>query len=80
LRAFPGVTPAIAAEFDRTFRIVRALPCDVPLGDHAAQYGMSAKYAKLAPGAPNPFFDRAHCLDEADIQEAMYRALVAEPK
>jgi metallo-beta-lactamase class B len=80
LRAGANVTPAIAAEFDRTFRIVRALPCDVPLGDHPAQYGMSAKYAQLAPGAPNPFADRAHCLDEADIQEAMYRAILAEQK
>jgi metallo-beta-lactamase class B len=80
LRAPREVTPAIAAELDRTFRIVRELPCDVPLGDHPAEYGMSAKYAKLKPGAPNPFVDRAHCLDEADIQEAMYRAILAEPK
>ena len=80
LRAGAEVTPAIAAEFDRTFRVVRALPCDIPLGDHPAEYGMSAKYAKLAPGAANPFVDRAHCLDEADIQEAMYRAILAERK
>src|SRR5215467_4105768 len=44
LRAPSEVTPVIAAEFDRTFRIVRALPCDIPLGDHPAEYGMSAKY------------------------------------
>ena len=25
---------AIAAEFDRSFKLVRTLPCDVPLGDH----------------------------------------------
>src|ERR1700674_2435584 len=44
LRAGGAVTPAIAAELDHSFAVVRALPCDVPLGDHPAQYGMEAKY------------------------------------
>jgi len=79
LRAGADVTPAIAAEFERTFRLVRSLPCDVPLGDHPAEYAMPSKYEKLG-GAANPFVDRMHCLDEADIQEAMYRAILAEKK
>jgi hypothetical protein len=32
----------------------------------------------LAAGKPNPFIDKANCLAEADIQEAMYHAVVAE--
>jgi len=75
LRAPAAITPAIAAEFDRTFPLVRRLPCDVPLGDHPAEYDMQTKYAKLAAGGPNPFVDKAGCFAEADIQEAMYRAL-----
>jgi metallo-beta-lactamase class B len=78
LRAGGTITPAIAAEFDRTFPAVRALPCDVPLGDHPAEYGMQAKYARVAAGAANPFIDRAHCFAEVDIQQAMYRASLAE--
>ena len=78
LRAGGAVTPAIAAELDHSFAVVRALPCDVPLGDHPAQYGMNAKYAKLKSGGPNPFVDKANCLREADIQEAMYHAVVQE--
>jgi len=80
LRAGGTVTPAVAAEFDRTFPLVRALRCDVPLGDHPAEYDMQAKYKKLTAGAPNPFVDRAHCLAEADVQEAMYHAIVEEQK
>jgi metallo-beta-lactamase class B len=80
LRAGGAVTPAIAAELDHAFTVVRALPCDVPLGDHPAEYDMQAKYAKLAAGAANPFIDKAHCLAEADIQQAMYRAVVEEQK
>src|ERR1700688_3106378 len=47
LRSPAVLTPAIVSEFNRSFKLVRSLPCDVPLGDHAAQYGMQAKYAKL---------------------------------
>jgi len=78
LRAPGNITPAIEAEFTRTFKIFRALPCDVPLGDHPAQYNMHAKHAKLQPGGPNPFIDPANCTHEADIQEAMYRAALAQ--
>ena len=43
-RAPGNVTPEIENEFNRTFTIMRSLPCDVPLGDHPAQYNMTAKY------------------------------------
>ena len=77
----PGtVTPAIETEFDRTFKVLRSLPCDVPLGDHPAQYNMMAKHARLKAGAPNPFVDAANCWLEAEIQEAMLRAQVKMQK
>jgi len=78
LRAPGAVTPAIADEFNRSFKLVRALPCDVQLGDHGAQYNMQAKYAKLRSGGPNPFIDPATCKLEADISEAMFHAILAE--
>jgi metallo-beta-lactamase class B len=59
LRSPTVLTPAIVDEFNRSFKVVRSLPCDVPLGDHPAQYSMAEKYAKLRPGGPNPFVDRA---------------------
>src|SRR5262249_18718964 len=73
-RAPAKVTPDIESEFNRTFKVLRTLPCDVPLGDHPAQYNLTAKYSRLKPGAPNPFIDPANCWGEADIQEAMFRA------
>jgi metallo-beta-lactamase class B len=68
------VTPDIESEFNRTFKVIRSFACDVPLGDHPAQYNMMAKYARVKPGAPNPFIDPANCWLEAEIQEAMLRA------
>jgi metallo-beta-lactamase class B len=75
----PGVlTPAIVDEFNRSFKLVRALPCDVQLGDHGAQYNMQEKFAKIRSGGPNPFIDPAGCTAEADIEEAMFHAILDE--
>ena len=80
-RAGNTISPDVARQFERTFTVARALPCDVPLGDHPAQYGMAAKFSRLKPGAPNPFVDPANCWGEAEIQEAMLRAqLQSVPK
>jgi hypothetical protein len=39
---------------------------------------MTEKYAKLKPGAPNPFIDPSGCRLEADMEEAMFKAILAE--
>src|SRR5215470_3146344 len=78
LRPPAVLTPAHVAQFNRAFKTVRALPCDVQLGDHGAQYNMQEKYAKLKDGNPNPFIDPASCTLEADVQEAMFHAVLAE--
>jgi metallo-beta-lactamase class B len=49
--------PKIAQDYARTFRTLRALPCDVFLGAHGNYYGMEAKFARVKEGAPNPFID-----------------------
>jgi metallo-beta-lactamase class B len=78
LRSPATLTPAIVDEFNRSFKLVRALPCDVQLGDHPAQYNMQEKYAKLRKGSPNPFIDAAGCQVETDIEEAMFHAILDE--
>jgi metallo-beta-lactamase class B len=78
LRPPMALTPALVDEFRRAFKTVRALPCDVQLGDHGAQYNMQEKYAKLKEGSPNPFIDPASCTLEADVEEAMFNAILAE--
>jgi metallo-beta-lactamase class B len=71
--------PAIADEFNRTFKVARSLKCDVPLGSHPGMYNMEAKYAKLGNHTgPNPFIDPAGYKLEVDIDEAMFRAVLAE--
>ena len=78
LRSPAVLTPPIIDEFNRSFKLVRALPCDVQLGDHPAQYNLQQKYAKLQNGGSNPFIDPAGCRVEVDIEEAMFHAILDE--
>ncbi|MGH9144003.1 MAG: subclass B3 metallo-beta-lactamase [Vicinamibacterales bacterium] len=71
-------TPAIADEFRRAFKTSRTLACDVPLGSHPGMYNMQAKYEKLAAGGPNPFIDPDGYKLELDIDEAMFKAVLAQ--
>jgi metallo-beta-lactamase class B len=80
LRPPATISPEVAAEFNRSFKVVRTLPCDVQLGDHGAQYEMQAKFAKMKNGAPNPFISPSTCFNEADVEEAMFHALLEEQK
>jgi metallo-beta-lactamase class B len=49
--------PEIAPDYERAFRVWKALPCDVFLGAHGGYYGMAEKFARLKDGAANPFVD-----------------------
>jgi metallo-beta-lactamase class B len=49
--------PQIAQDYERMFRILKSLPCDVFLGAHGDYYGMEAKFARMKEGGPNPFID-----------------------
>lgn len=73
--------PQIAEEYERGFRVMRSLKCDIPLGSHGAMYKMAEKYAlaKLAKG-PNPFIDPDGYKTEIDIAENVFRQELARQK
>jgi metallo-beta-lactamase class B len=49
--------PNIAADYEKMFRTLAQLPCDIFLGAHGSYYDMEAKFAKLNKGGANPFID-----------------------
>lgn len=71
--------PQIAEEYQRSFRILRGLKCDVPLGSHPAMYNLAEKYPKIGKG-PNPFIDPKGYKTELDIQETAFNAVLEEQK
>jgi len=64
----PASYPGIAADFARTFVILKGLPCDVFLGAHGQYFDMEAKLARVQAGAGESVW----------IAPESYRAAVAE--
>ncbi len=65
--------PNIASDFERTFRVLKSLPCDIFLGAHGNYYGMAAKYEKLKAGGVNPFVDPAGYRAYIENRERAFR-------
>ncbi len=70
--------PQIASDYEKMFRVLKALPCDVFLGAHGNYYGMEAKYAKLADGGANPFIDPQGYRAYVDEREQTFRTELAK--
>ena len=49
--------PRIATDYEKTFRVLASLPCDVFLGAHGVYYDMDDKLKRLRAGGRNPFID-----------------------
>lgn len=76
----PG-NPTIIDQYQNTFRILKALPCDVFLSPHGRHYGLEAKYARMQAGAaPNPFIDPAGCRQYVEAAEASFTKQLEEER
>jgi len=72
--------PGIADDYRRSFEVMRALPCDIYLAPHGAQYGLFEKYPKLAAGGRNPFIDPDGYRAYVDNNEKLFRGKLEEQK
>jgi metallo-beta-lactamase class B len=70
--------PQIAADYERMFRVLKQLPCDIFLGAHGNYYDMEAKYAKLKAGGANPFIDPDGYRNYVSQKEQAFRAELAK--
>jgi metallo-beta-lactamase class B len=65
--------PEIAEDYEKTFRVLRSLHCDVFLGAHGNYYDMESKYARMTASA-NPFVDPQGYQKYIDEREEVFRA------
>jgi metallo-beta-lactamase class B len=49
--------PQIAEDYERMWRILKSLPCDIFLGAHGSYFGLEEKYPLMKEGGTNPFVD-----------------------
>ncbi len=50
--------PGMVEDYERTFRVLKGLPCDVFLAPHGSQFGLGEKARRLSAGeGANPFID-----------------------
>jgi metallo-beta-lactamase class B len=65
--------PAIAQDYEKTFKVLNSLPVDLFLGAHGSYFGMKAKYDTMKKGGPNPFIDPAGYKAYVSEREVAFR-------
>lgn len=61
--------PQIAADYERTFRVLKSLPCDIFLGAHGSYFDLASKHA--------PFVDRQGYRNYVTEREEAFRMALA---
>jgi metallo-beta-lactamase class B len=49
--------PQIAEDYERMWRVLKSLPCDIFLGAHGSYFGLEEKYPLRKENSANPFVD-----------------------
>lgn len=72
--------PTIADDFEKTFKLLKSLPCDYFLGAHGSYFGLENKYAQLKAGAVSPFIDPGGYKDYVAERERAFRRELAKQR
>jgi metallo-beta-lactamase class B len=70
--------PTIAADYERTFRVLRSLPCDIFLGAHGSYFSLDEKYARMKAGTAGAFVDPSGCAAFVAETEKAFRTELAK--
>jgi metallo-beta-lactamase class B len=71
----PATYPGIEADYEKTFRVLKSLPCDVFLGAHGSFYSLVQKREAMSKNPPqNPFIDPAGYQAYITRAEAAFQA------
>jgi metallo-beta-lactamase class B len=74
--AYPGV----AQDYERMWRVLKSLPCDIFLGAHGDYFGLDEKYPLMREGSPNPFIDPSGYRTYIDKKEQAFHKELAKQK
>jgi metallo-beta-lactamase class B len=69
--------PNQAQDYEKTFAVLKSLPCDVFLGAHGAYFGLKAKYEKYPTEGPAAYIDPAGYKAYVSERESAFRRELA---
>ncbi|HYR82883.1 MAG TPA: subclass B3 metallo-beta-lactamase [Terriglobia bacterium] len=73
--------PTIAEDYQKTFRVLKTLPCEVFLGPHGNFFDLNGKFARMQAGAKeNPFIDPVGCRQFVARGEAAFLKQLEEER
>jgi metallo-beta-lactamase class B len=70
--------PGIAADYELTFRVLKALPCDIFLGAHGSYFDLATKYPRLKERPLEAFIDPDGYKKYVAEREKAFRAELAK--
>ena len=65
--------PQIAADYEKTFRVLKSLPIDYFLGAHGSYFDMETKYKRFKAGDANAFIDPEGYMKYVNEREQAFR-------
>ena len=66
--------PQIAADYGRTFRVLKSLPVDIFLGAHGSYFDLASKYVRMKTSGMSAFVDPAGYRSYVQDREEAFRA------
>lgn len=72
--------PEIAADYERSFKLLRELPCDLFLGAHTSFFGLEDKAARLRTGDRHAFVDPEGFRSYIERSEKRFRDLLGQAR
>jgi metallo-beta-lactamase class B len=72
--------PQIAADYERMFRVLKSLPCDIFLGAHGIYFDLDTKYARSQRGDRKAFIDPDGYTKFVAQKEQEFRTELAKQK
>jgi len=75
-----SVYPRMTQDFERTFQVLKSLPCDYFLGAHGSYFDMETKYAQLKAGRTTAFIDPEGYKNYVADRERAFRRELAKQK
>jgi metallo-beta-lactamase class B len=72
--------PGIAKDYERMWRVLKSLPCDIFLGAHGSYFALEEKYARWKEAGANPFIDPAGYKKFVAEAEQEFRTKLAKQK